>query len=113
MFIFWEKFMGRGYDFGAEEETVSEELLPLVAGFLTRRLNDISLLRDSLEKSDFDTVQMIGHRLKGNSGGFGFPAMGILGANLEAAAKAQNQKESSELVSHLEAMVRRLQKNLS
>jgi HPt (histidine-containing phosphotransfer) domain-containing protein len=105
--------MGRDTGLRMEEENVSEEILPLVGGFLQRRSAEIPLLRESVGKSDFDSVRMIGHKLKGNCAGFGFPAMGVLGAGLESAAMAKDPEVALRLVDDLELMVRRLQQNLA
>jgi HPt (histidine-containing phosphotransfer) domain-containing protein len=111
-----EMLMGQRSQLSTEDEDVPkvpEELLPLVGGFLTRRFNEISLLRASVNKEDFATIQMIGHKLRGNSGSFGFAALGVLGADLEAAAIAQDHTETMKLIGNLELMVRRLQQNLA
>lgn len=81
--------------------------------YLNRRVDEIKELREFLEKSDFDSTMMIGHRLKGNGQTFGFPKISEIGIKLEEAAKSHNLekiKESIEnLVSNVEENLKMIQ----
>jgi len=49
--------------------------------------NRISGLQQALEERDLETVQQLGHKIKGTGGSFGFDNVTIMGGMLEAAAK--------------------------
>jgi len=58
--------------------------------FLARRREDIERIHQALAAGDFATVQRIGHDCKGIGKGYGFPAIGSAGAELENAARARD-----------------------
>ena len=86
--------------------TIEKDLEELIPGFLENRRNDISNIKNALEKSDFDTIQRIGHDMKGLGGGYGFDAITDMGAELEMAAKKKDnkiiRKQVVELLSYLD-----------
>jgi HPt (histidine-containing phosphotransfer) domain-containing protein len=90
------------------EINVPEDVLPLVSGFLKRRLSELSELRDALDKNDFDSLRMIGHRLAGNGAAFGYPVLSRIGAELEASATAKDRQKSMNLVEQLGKTVQQL-----
>ncbi|MEX2525165.1 MAG: Hpt domain-containing protein, partial [Gammaproteobacteria bacterium] len=61
-----------------------EELIP---GFLENRNKDIELLDKAVAAGDFQSLQSIGHTLKGVGGGYGFDRMSEIGAAIENAGK--------------------------
>lgn len=61
-----------------------EELIP---GFLENRNKDIESLDKALAAGDFQSLQSIGHTLKGVGGGYGFDRMSEIGAAIENAGK--------------------------
>lgn len=69
---------------------IDPDLQDIVPGFIEKRKNELPILKEYLAKKDFNSLQTIGHRLKGNSGGYGFDHMGIIGASIEISAKAQD-----------------------
>lgn len=69
---------------------VESDLKEIVPGYIEKRKQDIPLMREALKKEDFKTLQSMGHKLKGNAGGYGFDQLGLLGAEVEAAAKTGN-----------------------
>ncbi len=72
-----------------------EEIMPI---FLANRQIDLRTLRSALTQQDFGAIQTIGHRLKGDGGGYGFDQITEYGAALEEAAK---QKDASEIEQQL------------
>jgi PAS domain S-box-containing protein len=62
------------------------DLQTLRRAFLQNRLEDIHLLSAALERSDFETIHTIGHRIKGLAGSYGLTEIGAVGASLEQAA---------------------------
>jgi HPt (histidine-containing phosphotransfer) domain-containing protein len=72
---------------------IDASLKDLIPGFLENRKKDIEKIRLALERADFSMVQTLGHRMKGDGGGYGFDGIGEIGAALELAA-ARRDRES-------------------
>ncbi len=88
--------------------TVSEDVIDLVPGFLERRREDVSRLREELKHGDAAAIAFRAHTMKGSSGSFGFNHLMDLSAQLERAGKAVDLTASSRLIdaiaSHLESL---------
>lgn len=104
--------MKHAYDPDDDQDPVPAELLPLVGGFLERRMADVSVLRQALKNNDFGTVKLLGHRLKGNGSGYGFPSLSRLGAELEETASISDRASVASLIDHLEILVRQFQETV-
>lgn len=70
--------------------SVDRDLEDLVPGFLENRRKDIREVRASIESEDFDIMRVIGHRMKGSGGGYGFAEISEIGAEIENAANARD-----------------------
>jgi len=85
---------------------VDPDLSDLIQGFLEKRRKDSAAMLTALDRSDFETVRILGHSMKGAGGGYGFDAISEIGAALEQAAKGNNseeiRKQVSDLCSYLE-----------
>jgi hypothetical protein len=62
------------------------DLEDIVPGFLDNRRKDIDTLTACTKKGQLETIRLIGHRLKGDGGGYGFDAITNIGDALEQAA---------------------------
>lgn len=81
---------------------VDQYLEEIVPGFLENRRRDVQTLTTSLAQSDLKTIHLIGHRMKGDGGGYGFDAISAIGAALEQAAT----KEDRSAIQHqIDALV--------
>jgi len=89
--------------------SVDPDLRELIPGFLDNRRNDVTMLLTALERGSFDTIRIIGHRLKGDGGGYGFEAISEIGRNIEQAAKDRNQEEIRRRVGELAAYLDRVE----
>ena len=69
---------------------VDPDLEAIVPGFLANRQRDLKTIESCLEKRDFGTVRLLGHRMKGDGGGYGFDQISTIGHHLEEAALAQD-----------------------
>ena len=69
-----------------------EEIIP---GFLENRRRDVQILEAALQESNLVEIQIIGHRMKGDGGGYGFDAISIMGAALEQADRKSTRLNSS------------------
>jgi HPt (histidine-containing phosphotransfer) domain-containing protein len=87
---------------------VSRDLEDIVPIFLGNRWKDIQVLRQALSTRDFKTVQTLGHRMKGDGGGFGFDWITEIGAAMERAAKLEEPSTINQLVAQLEDFLKRV-----
>lgn len=87
---------------------ISRDLEEIVPIFLGNRKNDVRTLRDALSKHDFRTVQTLGHRMKGDGGGFGFDRITEIGAGMERAAKLEDCMTIEQHVTQLEDFLKRV-----
>jgi len=93
---------------------IVEELDPdcaaLVPAFLERRCEELLVLEQALQQSEFDTVYRLGHNLRGSGGSYGFPVMTEIGERMERAAKANDgaavAREIAVLREHLGEVLR-------
>jgi histidine phosphotransfer protein HptB len=87
---------------------ISRDLEDIVPIFLANRKKDLRILRDALNEQDFSTIQTIGHRMKGDGGGFGFENITDIGAILEVAASQQERKTIDVSIRQLEEFLDRV-----
>jgi CheY-like chemotaxis protein len=87
---------------------VLASLAALVPGFLEGRRRDIVTIAAALERSDYDSVRILGHNMKGSGAGYGFNRITEIGASLEQAAGRHAPEEirarSGELVRYLDGL---------
>ena len=80
-------------------------LKDIVPGFLANRRRDVQTLETALHQNDLQTIHIIGHRMKGDGGGYGFDAISMMGAALELAAAREDrgaiQRHTAELIDFL------------
>lgn len=87
---------------------ISRDLEGIVPIFLGNRKKDARTLRDALVKQDFRTVQTLGHRMKGDGGGFGFDRITEIGAAMERAAKLEDRLTIEQHIGQLEDFLKRV-----
>ena len=80
----------------------------LMAQYLDRRGRDFELLSAALAGSDFDTIELIGHKLFGSGSAYGLHEVTRLGGELENAAQAENSAKIVALIEEFETYVHRL-----
>jgi len=84
---------------------VDSDLEDLIPGYLENRKKDIESITEALKKDDFETIRILGHRMKGSGRGYGFDAITDIGDSLEQASKNKNsieiQKQANELSTYL------------
>ena len=80
---------------------VDPDIAELIPGFLENRRKDIAAMLDAVQQGDFESVQVLGHSMKGAGGGYGFDAITEIGAALEQAAKQRNAVEIRNRVHEL------------
>jgi histidine phosphotransfer protein HptB len=82
-----------------------EEIAPI---FLENRKKDVGTLRVAASAKDFATLQTLGHRMKGDGGGYGFDTISEIGAGLENAAKQQDLPTIEHCIVELEDFLHRV-----
>ncbi|MBI4550294.1 MAG: Hpt domain-containing protein [Candidatus Omnitrophica bacterium] len=76
-----------------------KDLIPL---FIKHRHEDIGRIRECLRQSDFETIEMLGHSMKGVGKGYGFAEITVLGGQIESAAKGRFAEAVENLVRELD-----------
>lgn len=66
---------------------VDENLEALIPKYMERRVSDVGALRVAMMQHAFDEARVIGHRMKGSGGGYGFDPITEIGAEIEQAAQ--------------------------
>jgi PAS domain S-box-containing protein len=99
-----------GASMSSEEESNRKEMIlvhpnpkfaDLIPGFLLNRRHDVIAMLDALDRGDFETVESLGHGMKGAGGSWGFQRITDVGAALEQAAKSIDADASRKWVSEL------------
>lgn len=87
---------------------VSRDLEDIVPIFLANRKKELPILRHALAAQDFNTLQTLGHRMKGDGGGYGFDHISEIGTGLETAAKQQHLPAIEHHIAQLEDFLKRV-----
>jgi HPt (histidine-containing phosphotransfer) domain-containing protein len=82
-----------------------EEIVP---GFLENRRRDVQTLETALEHSDFTTIGVLGHRMKGDGGGYGFDEISTIGEGMEQAAARQDREAIRRHLTKLDDFLSRI-----
>lgn len=77
--------------------------------FLANRHKDVNTIRRALAEADFATIHMLGHRMKGDGGGYGFNRISEIGAAMEQAAEQQNHPACGKQLAQLEEFLARVE----
>jgi HPt (histidine-containing phosphotransfer) domain-containing protein len=70
--------------------------------YLDRRLEDIKLLRLTLDQGDFSHALRVGHQVKGNAVTFEVPRLAPIGNEMETAAKRRDIEKLRILIQRME-----------
>jgi HPt (histidine-containing phosphotransfer) domain-containing protein len=80
---------------------VDSSLEEIVPGFLENRRRDVQTLETALGRNDFKTIGVLGHRMRGDGGGYGFDAISTIGEGMEQAAARQDTEAIRRHLSNL------------
>lgn len=86
---------------------IDEELARRRPLFLDHRREDLIRLQDAIERGDSEYVRTLGHRIKGLAGSYGFPDIGLAGAQLELAANDRDFAAMRRIVVQLAGLLAR------
>ena len=85
--------------------SIDPDLEALVPGFLENRRKDAATLARAVRSSDARIVRLLGHRMKGDGGGYGFEEISRIGEALEDAARREDWKVIAEKTEALTAFL--------
>jgi HPt (histidine-containing phosphotransfer) domain-containing protein len=88
--------------------SIDRDLEDIVPIFLANRRKDVRTLRESVQRKDFETIRMLGHRMKGDGGGYGFHTVSEIGGALEFAAGRHDSPAIERLTHQLEDFLARV-----
>lgn len=81
---------------------IDKLLEDLIPGFLGNRRDDIKKLYEAVQQGDMDSIEFLGHTMKGTGGGYGFQKISELGEALERAAQKKDTSSVLRLTEELE-----------
>lgn len=87
---------------------IDPDLAEIVPGFLENRRRDVQFLQTALQQNDIQTIRVLGHRMKGDGGGYGFDTISAIGEALELAAVRQDRQAIERRTSELNDYLTRL-----
>jgi CheY-like chemotaxis protein len=74
-----------------------------IPAFLEHRRQDVATMKDALARADFETIERLGHGMRGAGTSFGFPVITDIGADLEKAAGCGDADAARGWVEELDA----------
>ena len=80
---------------------IQQDLEAIVPGFLANRRRDLVTIEACLKQGDLTTIRLLGHRMKGDGGGYGFDQISTIGDRLEQAAIAHDPASIAAEVAQL------------
>ena len=81
---------------------------PLIPAFMAQRSQDVAEAQNAMKTNDFATVALVGHRLRGSAGSYGFTGLSDIGQGLEDAAGAADDRAVAAAVANLKAYLDRV-----
>lgn len=85
------------------------DLEDIIPGFLLKRQKDIIEIQVALDNEDYDTIKVLGHKMKGIGGGYGFDAITDIGSMIEQAAMEKNMQEVKQAILELARYLERVE----
>jgi HPt (histidine-containing phosphotransfer) domain-containing protein len=82
---------------------IDPDLEAIVPQFLENRRKDSAALTTAIQGNDLKTVRLLGHRMKGDGGGYGFHEISRIGEVLERAALREDlpvMKQQAAALAH-------------
>ncbi|MBI5484093.1 MAG: Hpt domain-containing protein [Deltaproteobacteria bacterium] len=71
---------------------IDDVLRPIVPDFIKSRNDDCMLIRQLLNEENYAEIRLLGHRMKGTGGSYGFDAISEIGEMIETAALAADRE---------------------
>ncbi len=87
---------------------IEADLSDLVPAFLAHKRDDASTIMAAVARGDFAALSQLGHKMKGEGGSYGFDAITLIGAAIEAAALVKDaaavRRWAAELTAFLDTV---------
>ncbi|MGB9080230.1 MAG: Hpt domain-containing protein [Desulfuromonadaceae bacterium] len=87
---------------------VDSEIQSIVPEFLENRKKDCLLIGSLLEGDSFSEIRILGHRMKGAGGSYGFDDITVIGEAIENAALAGDKTTISSAMAQLSHYLERV-----
>jgi HPt (histidine-containing phosphotransfer) domain-containing protein len=84
---------------------IDADLEDKIPGYLANRHKDVELILKALAVSDYETIRIAGHRMKGSGVSYGFDVITVYGHILENAANNKNSEEICKTVESLKRFI--------
>ena len=88
---------------------VNPKIADLIPAFLQNRRIDVSAILKAIDRGDYQTLESLGHGMKGAGGSWGFDAITSIGAALELAGRSGDAAASRKCVGELSAYLDRVE----
>ena len=88
---------------------IDRDLEDLIPGYLKRRQEDISAIRNACDACDFENIRILGHSMKGSGGGYGFDQITEIGKLIEESAKNKDPERIREHTDQLAQYLTRIE----
>jgi hypothetical protein len=72
---------------------VDNRIKELVPDFLENRKKNVKVILESLDKKDFEAIELMGHRLRGVGRTYRFNTISDIGGSIEEAAKYKDEEK--------------------
>ncbi|SPP63058.1 Hpt domain-containing protein [Nitrospira lenta] len=87
---------------------IDPDLEDIIPTFLANRQKDLQTLRTAIAAKDFETIGILGHRMRGDGGGYGFNAISDIGGIMELAAGRRDEPAIRRQTTALEDFLARV-----
>jgi CheY-like chemotaxis protein len=110
--ILFEAFMDVIEEYGGARRSAASpeldaKLRALQPAYLESRRRDVETLRSALAAGDFEAMRLLGHRMAGTGGAYGFPQISAIGELLETAAQQRDSAAVRARITELEEVLAR------
>ncbi len=87
---------------------IDPDLEDIIPTFLANRQKDLQTLRTAMTEKDFEAIRILGHRMRGDGGGYGFNAISDIGGVMELAAGRRDEPAIQRQTAALEEFLSRV-----
>lgn len=91
---------------GEQESTkpvvyIDPEIKDFVPEYLENRKKDSETISDALKQGNFESIRVMGHKMRGSGKLYGFERISEIGYSLEESAKSRNREQIEKLCQQL------------